>query len=118
MDKVFIRDLVARGVIGVNEWERKVKQEIRINITALTDTHRAAVSDDIRDCVDYKKLSKKVLEHAESAETLTVEALANGIASLCLEDPLIQRVVVRVEKPGAVRFSDSVGVEIERGRDE
>jgi FolB domain-containing protein len=118
MDKIFIKDLVARGVIGINDWERKVQQEIRINITAFTDTRQAGITDNIQDCVDYKKLSKRVLERAESAGTLTVEALANSLASLCLEDPLVQRVIVQVEKPGAVRFADSVGVEIERGRDE
>jgi len=118
MDKVIIKDLSARGVIGVNEWERKIHQEILINLIAFTDTRAAGESDDISDCVDYKALSKKVLAHAETAATLTVEALANSIARLCLEDPKIQRILVRVEKPGAVRFSRSVGVEIERGRGE
>ena len=118
MDKVIIKDLAARGVIGINDWERKVLQDILINVVAFTDTHAAAASDDIRDCVDYKVLSKKLLSHAESATRLTVEALANDLARLCLEDPQVQKVIVRVEKPGAVRFSASVGVEIERQRDE
>jgi FolB domain-containing protein len=117
MDKVIIKDLVARGVIGVNEWERKVTQEIRINVTAFTDTRRAAVTDNISDCVDYKVLSKKLMAHAESAATQTVEALANSLAALCLETPLVQSVIVRVEKPGAVRFAASVGVEVERSRE-
>jgi FolB domain-containing protein len=118
MDKVIIRDLVARGVIGVNEWERKVKQEILINVMVFTDMRRAAVSDHIQDCVDYRALSKKLLAYAESAGTMTVEALANRLADLCLEDPLVQRAIVRVEKPGAVRFAASVGVQVERSRDE
>ncbi len=118
MDKVIIQDLVARGVIGVNDWERKVHQEILINIIAITDTRQAGVSDDIKDCVDYKALSKKVLAFAETSAPLTVEAMANNIARLCLEDPKILKVIVRVEKPGAVRFAKSVGVEVERSRED
>ena len=118
MDKILIKDLIARGVIGVNDWERKTLQDILINIVAFTDTRRAAVSDDIQDCIDYKDLSKKIRAHAESAGRFTVEALANDLARLCLEDQNIKKVIVCVEKPGAVRFTRSVGVEIERGRDE
>lgn len=118
MDRIIIRDLLARGVIGVNEWERNVLQDILINIVAVTDTRRAAETDDLKDCVDYRTLSKKVLAHAESAARLTVEALAGDLARLCLEDPKIHSVTVRVEKPGAVRFAASVGVEIQRSRDE
>ena len=117
MDKVFIKDLVARGIIGVNEWEREKQQEIVINIVAFADTRNAAQSDNLADCVDYRALARKVREHAESAARRTVEALANDLAELCLQDPAIQAVTVRVEKPGAVRFSQSVGVEIERRRD-
>jgi FolB domain-containing protein len=61
-------------------------------------------------------MSKKILAHAESANRETVEALANDLAKICLEDKGVQKVIVRVEKPGAVRFAESVGVEIERSR--
>jgi len=118
MDKIIIRDLVARGIIGVNDWEREKQQEILINITAFADTRTAAISDRLVDCVDYRSMAKTAREHAESAARHTVEALANDLAALVLKDPNIQRVVVRVEKPGAVRFSASVGVEIERTRDD
>ena len=117
MDKVIIKDLVARGIIGVNDWEREKQQEIIINIIAYADTRKAAISDRLVDCVDYRALSRKAREHAESAARHTVEALANDLADLCLQDPAIEKVVVRVEKPGAVRFTASVGVEIERNRD-
>jgi FolB domain-containing protein len=117
MDKVIIKDLVARGIIGVNDWEREKPQEILINIVAFTDTHKAAASDALDDCVNYRTLAQKARSHAESAARFTVEALANDIARLCLEEEGIGRVVVRVEKPGAVRFAESVGVEIERSRD-
>ena len=118
MDKVIIRDLLARGIIGVNDWERKRPQDILINITIFTDTRRAADTDHINDCVNYSTVSKKVLAHAETAQRLTVEALANDLAKLCLEENGVQKVTVRVEKPGAVRFAASVGVEIQRSRDE
>jgi FolB domain-containing protein len=116
MDKVIIKDLVARGIIGVNDWEREKPQEILINITVFTDTRRAAKSDDLADCVDYRALAKKAQSHAETAARLTVEALANDLADICLGEKGVERAIVRVEKPGAVRFSKSVGVEVERTR--
>ena len=116
MDKVIIRDLVARGIIGVNDWERKKAQKIVINIVAFADTRKAGKSDRLEDCVDYRALAKQARTHAEAAARHTVEALANDLADLCLQNEAIQRVLVRVEKPGAVRFSASVGVEVERSR--
>jgi FolB domain-containing protein len=118
MDKVFLKDLLVRGIIGIHDWEREKPQDILINITAFTDTSRAAETDDLVDCVDYSALAKKVQAHAETAARFTVEALADDLAKICLEQKRIRKVIVRVEKPGAVRFAKSVGVEIERGRDE
>ena len=118
MDKVIIRNLLARGIIGVRDWERKRAQDILINITLYTDIHRAAETDDIQDCADYSEVTKKVLAHAESAGRFTVEALANDLAEICLGQGNVLRVVVRVEKPTAVRFADSVGVEIDRSHNE
>jgi FolB domain-containing protein len=118
MDKIFIKDLLARGIIGVHDWEREKPQDILINVTAFADTRRAAETDNIADCVDYSALAKKIQAHAETAARFTVEALANDLAKLCLEQKGINKVIVRVEKPGAVRSAQSVGVEIERGRDE
>jgi FolB domain-containing protein len=118
MDKVIIKNLLARGIIGINDWERKRAQNILINIIMLTNTRRAAETDDIDDCINYSTMSKKILAHAESANRLTVEALANDLARICLQEDSVQTVIIRVEKPGAVRFAESVGVEIERSRDE
>ena len=117
MDKTFIKDLLVRGIIGIRDWEREKVQDILINITVFSDTARAAETDDIADCVDYSALAKKVQTHAETAKRLTVEALANDLAKICLLEKGVQKVIVRVEKPGAVRFAKSVGVEIERSRD-
>ena len=66
--------------------------------------------------ISWTKLSSKIWSHAETAARFTVEALANDIAAICLEPELVQRVIVRVEKPGAVRFAKSVGVEVERSK--
>ena len=118
MDKVIIKNLLARGIIGVRDWERKRAQDILINIALHTDTHRAAETDDIQDCADYSKVTKKVQAHAETAGRFTVEALANDLAKLCVEEKNVQKVTVRVEKPGAVRFTESVGVEIERSHND
>jgi FolB domain-containing protein len=116
MDKVIIKDLLARGIIGINDDERVKPQDIIINIEITADLRRAGESDDIADCVNYRTIAKKALVHTETAERFTVEALAMDIAKLCLEEPGALSVRVRVEKPGAVRFAKSVGVEIERSR--
>jgi len=118
MDKIIIRDLIARGIIGINDWEREKPQEILINIELQVNLRQAGKSDDIRDSVSYRTIAKRAQTHAETAGRLTVEALANDLARICLEEPGVQRALVRVEKPGAVRFTRSVGVEIERGRED
>jgi FolB domain-containing protein len=116
MDKVFIKNILARGIIGINEWERDKPQDILINIDLYTKARKQPVSDDVNEIIDYSKVTKKVLQHAETAKRLTVEALADDIAQICLEDIRVLKVTVRVEKPGAVRFAQTVGVEIERNR--
>ena len=116
MDQVIIKDLLVRGIIGINDWERKNLQDILINIVITADLRKAGETDDIKDCVNYRTIAKKVISHTENAKRFTVEALANDIAALCLEEPGAQKVRVRVEKPGAVRFAASVGVEVERSR--
>ncbi len=118
MDKVIIKNLLARGIIGVHDWERNRPQNILINITMFTDTSRAAQTDELKDCINYSTMSKRLLAHAESVNRLTVEALANDLARICLEEEAVQKVIVSVEKPGAVRFAESVGVEVERTRNE
>ncbi len=117
MDQIFIKDLLARGVIGITDRERARPQDILINVVLFTDIRDAARSDNLDDCIDYSAMAKKLLAHAEAAGRYTVEALATDLANICLQDPRVQGARVRVEKPGAVRFSQSVGVEIERYRE-
>lgn len=118
MDEVLIKDLLARGVIGISDAERSHRQDILVNAVIFTDVRKAAESDDIEDCVNYRTVAKKILAYVEKAERHTVEALVSDLAGLVLKEPGVQGVRIRVEKPGAVRFSRSVGVEIERRRDE
>ena len=114
MDKILITNLHAHGIIGVYDNERVTPQDILINITLYTDTHRAAESDDLADCINYDALSQKVRNHTESVQRLTVEALAEDIANLCLSEDGVKMVRIRVEKPDALDFVDNVGVEIKR----
>jgi FolB domain-containing protein len=114
MDQIIIKDILARGIIGVNDSERLHPQDILVNIVIFTDTTKAGLSDNINDSVNYRTITKQVISLAETAQRLTVEALANDIALLIFTVPLVKGVRVRVEKPGAVRFAKSVGVEIER----
>jgi FolB domain-containing protein len=114
MDKIIIKDLSARGIIGVNPEERLQPQEILINVSLHTSTLKAGLSDDIQDTVSYAVVAKKVRACAETARRFTVEALAEDIAKVCLGELGVKKVQVRVEKPRAVRFANSVGVEIER----
>lgn len=114
MDKVIIRNLLARGILGINDDERLKPQDILINLELRADLRRAGETDDIADCVNYDTVAQKALRHAETAQRFTVEALAADLANLCLAEPGVHAVRVRVEKPGAVRFAQAVGVEIER----
>lgn len=117
MDQVFITDLVARGIIGVYDHERQEPQDILINITLYTDLSQAGKSDRIEDSVDYHQVARKVQALAENSHRRTVEALAADLAEACLAIPGVQGARLRVEKPGAVRFTRSVGIEIERQKD-
>ena len=114
MDKIIISNLHAHGIIGVYEHERTQPQNMLINITLYADTRKAAQSDDLADCINYDALSQKIRQHAETAQRLTVEALADDIAGLCLKEMGVKKVRVRVEKPDALSFVDRVGVEIKR----
>jgi FolB domain-containing protein len=113
-DRIHIRDLLLRGVIGINDWEREVKQDILINIVLDTDLRQAGVDDEIEETVNYRTLTKRIIDHVESHDPFTVERLAQDLARICLSVEGVERATVRVEKPGALRFARSVGVEIVR----
>jgi FolB domain-containing protein len=117
MDKIIIKDLLLRGILGINPDERVKRQDILVNIVLYADIRAAAESDDIEDAVNYKTITKQVIERVEAGSDFLVEKLVSDIAHMILtQHPTVQKVQVRVEKPGALRFADSVGVEIERSR--
>lgn len=114
MDKILIRGLHARGILGVYEEERQQKRDILVWATLFTDTRRAAKSDSVEDSVDYAAVSEALCAAIEGSAFATVEALAEHLATVCLRFSGVEKALLRVEKPGAVAFVDSVGVEIER----
>jgi dihydroneopterin aldolase/D-erythro-7,8-dihydroneopterin triphosphate epimerase len=116
MDRIEIKDLMIRTVIGVSEEERRDKQDVVINVTLWADLRKAGETDSIDDTVNYRTINKAILAMAENSKFLLVEALAERIAAICLEAAGVQRVEVGVEKPGALRFARSVGVVVVRER--
>jgi FolB domain-containing protein len=116
MDKVIIKDLLLRGIIGINEDERVNKQDILINVVMFADTRQAAASDQIEDAVNYRTIAKRIINHVEGSADFLVEKLVNDIARIIITEYDVERAIVRVEKPGALRFAQSVGIEIERSR--
>lgn len=116
MDKIHIKDLLLRCIVGINDWEREKKQDVMINIVLYADLSAACQSDNIEDTVDYKAVKQKVVNMVESSSCLLVEKLAQQVADICLEHPKVQRVKVLIEKTGALRYARSVGVEITRSR--
>ena len=118
MNRIFISDLLVRGIIGINEWERENPQDIIINISMFIDLKDGMINDDIENTVNYRTVAKNVIRHVEETQRFTVEALAEDIANMCLSDKRVDRVIVRVEKPAAIRYARSVGIEIERNQKE
>lgn len=116
-DSIEINDLLLRTIVGINDEERINRQDVVINLRLETDLRPAANSDDIDDAVNYRTICKQVIDLVEGGTFLLVERMAEEIAAMCLQDARIQSVRVKVEKPGALRFARSVGVEIERRRD-
>ena len=115
-DLVFIEDLRIQTVIGVFDWEREITQTISLDLQMAYDISRAAKSDDIVDTLDYKAVSKRLIQFVESSEFQLVEALAEHCASIVLEEFPVTWLRLKLSKPGAVRGSSAVGVIIERGK--
>lgn len=115
-DRIFFEGLQVRCILGVNDVERVHKQDVLIDVELWTDVRPAAKSDDFADAVDYRALKKRILAFVETSSFHLVETLAERVAAICLEDTRVEQARVRVEKPGALRFARTVGVEVTRGR--
>lgn len=116
MDKIHISDLHFRCIIGINPDERINKQDVLINLTLYTDFSKSIVTEDIEDTVNYKKLKLDIMALVESSSFLLVEKLASTVSDCCLSYKGVQAAKVKVEKPTALRFAKSVGVEIFRNK--
>jgi FolB domain-containing protein len=117
-DRIHIRDLKLRCIVGVFSEERREKQDVTIQITLFADLRPSGRSDNLADTVDYKAIKQQVVAMVEQSSFQLVERLAQAIADICLAPPLVQAVQVTVEKPGALRFARTVSVEITRRRNE
>lgn len=114
MDKIFIRELALRCIIGIYPEERREKQDVVINVEMHCDLRKAGRSDDLNDTVDYKAIKKAILKLVEGSSFQLIESLAEHIAEIALAHAKVQHVVVSIDKLGALRFAKSSAVEITR----
>ncbi len=117
MDRIYIRDLRLACTIGVNDWEREILQTVQIDLDLEMDLAAAGKRDDLNLTADYKALRDRIETIVAGSRFFLIEALAARIADACLGEPVVHRVRVRVEKPGALRAARTVGVEIVRERE-
>lgn len=116
MDKVFIEGLEIEALIGIYDWERRIRQPLRFDIEMAFDNTLPAASDDIRDTLDYKAVSKRLISYVAESGFGLVETLAERCAAIILEEFAVAQVRLKLSKPGAVRGALAVGVIIERER--
>jgi dihydroneopterin aldolase len=116
MDTVFINDLRIETIIGIYDWERKVRQTISLDLEMGTDIRRAAETDSIEDTLNYKAVAKRLIAFVEASEYQLVETLSEKIAAIVLNEFTVPWLKLTVHKPGAVRGSRDVGVIIERSQ--
>ena len=115
-DRVFIEDLKIETVIGIFDWERKIRQTISLDIEMAWDIQAAATTDHIDQALDYKSVAKRLIAFVSASEFQLVETLAERCAQIILEEFQVPWLKLRLSKPGAVRGSRNVGVIIERQR--
>lgn len=117
-DRIYIRDLALRCIIGIYPDERRERQDVIINVSMEGDLSAAPVSDAIDDTINYKVIKKKIVALVEDSTFNLIETMADRILTICLEDPKVLLATVTVDKPGALRFARSVAVEMTRERAE
>ncbi len=115
MDKIFLSELKIDTIIGIWEWERRIRQTVVIDLEMSADIARAAASDEVADTLNYKQVAKRIQGFVADSSFQLVETLAERIAGIIREEFDVAWVKVRVNKPGAIRGSKAVGVLIERG---
>lgn len=105
-----IEDLKLRTIVGIYEWEKENKQDIIINVEIEFDGTKAIETDDIADTIDYKSITKRIITMVEESEFNLIERIAGEAIKIVMENEKVERASVRVDKPGALRFTDSVSV--------
>lgn len=115
-DKIFLQGLAVRCKIGIFEWERKVRQKIVIDLEMPADVRKASRKDQIQDALDYKAIAKHIITFVSQSEYFLIETLAEKLAARLLEKFELPEILLRVSKPGAIRGSQNVGIEIKRKR--
>ena len=105
-----ITNLRLRAIIGTNQWERNAPQDVTVNVEFEFDGSKPARTDDLNDVIDYKALTKRISNFVEGSQFFLLEKLSASILELVMQEPRVQRASVTVDKPGALRFADSVSV--------
>jgi len=116
-DSIFLRELKVETVIGIWDWERRIRQTVSIDLEMSADIRRAAKTDSIEDTLNYKAVAKRVQQFVAQSEFQLVETMAEKIAELVLAEFDVTWTRVRVSKPGAIRGAKDVGVRIHRTKE-
>ena len=113
-DSIFLSDLRVDAIVGIWDWERRIRQTVSIDLEMGADIRRAAATDSIDDTLNYKDVAKRVIQFVSESEYQLVETLAEKIAEIVLDEFDLPWITVRVNKPGAIRGARDVGVRIHR----
>lgn len=114
MDKIFLTALNVECIVGIWDWERRVKQTVIIDVEMAADIRRAAATDSIEDTIDYKRVAKRLLQFVGDSQYQLVETLTEQIGRVIVTEFGVSWVKVRLNKRGAIRGARDVGIEIER----
>lgn len=114
MDKIFLTALNVECIVGIWDWERRVKQTVIIDVEMAADIRRAAATDSIEDTIDYKRVAKRLLQFVGESQYQLVETLTENIGRVIVTEFGVSWVKVRLNKRGAIRGARDVGIEIER----
>ena len=118
MDRIFLRDLKVEAVIGIWEWEQRIRQTVSIDLEMATDARAAAASDSVESTLNYRDVAKRVRDFVADSRFKLVESLAESLARLIVEEFSVAWVRVSVAKPGAIRGARDVGIVIERNAED
>jgi D-erythro-7,8-dihydroneopterin triphosphate epimerase len=113
---IHITNLALRTIIGLSPRERSAPQDILINLSLQVDARRAVLTDDVRDSLDYKEVRQQIIATVERSSSQLLESLTHAILATVMENPAVLSATVRVDKPHALRYADSVAVEMQAQR--